>query len=145
LVGDLSTAGMQVTRVGLDPDTGSDGSRDAMTISGQFLRPNKLQITGTPSTGVTASYGGTSTVLVAGAETLTVTGGVGPDIVDASRLAAGTTELTENLDGGIAGDTLIGSPGNDTLRGGAGDDRYECRGGTDNVDLGAGGHDTVIC
>ena len=96
-VGDLSTAGMQVTRVGLDPATGSDGSRDGASVNGQFFRPNKIRLLGTPSTGVTASFG-TSTVLISGAETLTVTGGVGPDIVDASRLAAGTTALTENLD-----------------------------------------------
>jgi Ca2+-binding RTX toxin-like protein len=76
---------------------------------------------------------------------LTVVGGVGPDVFDASRLAAGTVELTEFGDIGAAGDVLIGSPGNDTLRGGPGDDRYECRGGIDNVDLRAGGNDTVIC
>jgi Ca2+-binding RTX toxin-like protein len=144
-VGDLSTAGMQVTRVGLDPATGSDGSRDGASVNGQLFGPNKIRVLGTPSIGVTVSDLGDTSVLIAGAETLTVTGGVGPDIVDASRLAAGTTELTENLDGGIAGDVLVGSPGNDTLRGGPGDDRIECRGGVDKVDLGAGGHDTVIC
>ena len=144
-VGNLLTAGTRVTRVTLDPATGSDGARDRVTVSGQLFRPNQIRLFGTPSTGITVSDPNRSSVLIAGAEALTISGGVGPDVVDASRLAAGVVELTENLDGGIAGDVMIGSPGNDTLRGGAGDDRYECRGGSDKVDLGAGGNDTVIC
>jgi hypothetical protein len=144
-VGELSTTGITITRVNLDPVTGSDGARDVMGIHGQTFRPNRIRLFGTPSTRISVSHEGRSGVLIAGAEALTVQGGVGPDIVDASRLEAGTVELTENLDGGIAGDVLIGSPGNDTLRGGSGDDRYECRGGVDNVDLRAGGNDTVVC
>jgi Ca2+-binding RTX toxin-like protein len=144
-VGELSTTGITMTRVNLDPATGSDGARDEMSIGGQLFRPNRIRLFGTPSTRISVAHDGGSGVLIAGAEALQVSGGVGPDIVDASRLEAGTVELTENLDGGIAGDVLIGSPGNDTLRGGSGDDRYECRGGVDNVDLGAGGNDTVLC
>jgi Ca2+-binding RTX toxin-like protein len=144
-VGDLSTVGMVVTRVSMDPAAGSDGARDKVDVDGQLLRPNRIRVSGSPATGVTVSDLGTTSVLIAGAEALTVVGGVGPDIFDASRLAAGTVELTEFGDIGAAGDVLIGSPGNDTLRGGPGDDRYECRGGIDNVDLRAGGKDTVIC
>lgn len=142
-VEDLSTVGMQVVRVNTDPSRGDDGQRDSVQVSGKLFRPNQIRIKGTPSTGVTAVLGTTS-VTFKGAEALTVFGGVGPDIVDASRLAAGTLDLTENLDGGIAGDILIGSPGNDTLRGGNGDDRIECRGGVDVVDAGLG-NNTVIC
>ena len=44
----------------------------------------------------------------------------GDDVVEASGLAAGAIQLTE--DGGDGNDVLIGSDGNDVLLGGAGDD-----------------------
>ena len=63
------------------------------------------------------------------------------DVIDASRLAAGTIALTEDSDIGSVGfgdDTRIGSPGSDTLFGEAGDDRLEGRGGHDILDGGTG-------
>jgi Ca2+-binding RTX toxin-like protein len=142
-VEDLATAGIQVVRVNVDPPTGTDGQRDSVDLGGKLFRPNRILIAGTPSTRVTAALGSTSVIII-GAEALNVSGGLGPDIVDASRLTAGTLDLTENLDGGIAGDILIGSPGNDVLIGGDGDDRIECRGGVDVVKAGLG-NNTVIC
>jgi Ca2+-binding RTX toxin-like protein len=57
----------------------------------------------------------------------------GNDVIDASRLAAGTvTQLIEN--GNEGNDTLIGSPGHDQLFGGPGTDRFEERGGNDLTD-----------
>jgi Ca2+-binding RTX toxin-like protein len=60
----------------------------------------------------------------------------GDDVVEASSLAAGAIQLTE--DGGDGDDVLIGSDGNDVLLGGAGDDVLLGGLGTDVIDGGDG-------
>ena len=142
-IGDLTTAGTQIVRLGLDPSAESDGAHDEVNIDGAVLRPNRIRIQGSPSTGATVSFG-TSGVLVSGAEAMTVFGGADNDVIDAAGLVAGTLKLTEFTDIGFRGDVLVGSPGDDTLIAGPGDDRIVCRGGNDIVDHGLG-NDTIIC
>ncbi len=65
---------------------------------------------------------------------LTIDGGAGDDLLDASRLVSAATAT---LTGGLGDDTLIGGPGNDSITAGAGDDTIIGGGGTDAVDGGA--------
>jgi Ca2+-binding RTX toxin-like protein len=60
----------------------------------------------------------------------------GDDVIEASGLAAGAIQLTE--DGGNGDDVLIGSAGNDTMLGGAGDDVLLGGPGLDVLDGGPG-------
>jgi Ca2+-binding RTX toxin-like protein len=55
-----------------------------------------------------------------GEDTFTVQALGGDDVVDASTLPAAVVDLV--LQGGLGGDTFIGSPGNDSFVGGDGDD-----------------------
>jgi Ca2+-binding RTX toxin-like protein len=71
---------------------------------------------------------------------LTVNALAGDDVVDASGVAAGSTQLT--LDGGAGDDVLIGGDGNDVLLGGPGDDVLIGGPGIDTIDGGDG--DNVI-
>ena len=69
-------------------------------------------------------FTGADSITVAGvglASPLTVNGGAGNDIIDASRLRAGeVSNLTIN--GGDGDDQIVGSAGNDTVIGGRGSD-----------------------
>lgn len=141
-IADYSTVGMSLVRVNVDPATGSDGARDGVAIAGNFFRHYRIRIIGTATTGVSVGGFGTTGVIIGGAESLTVNGGVGPDVIDASRLAAGVLDLTEF--GFNGDDILVGSPGNDRLFGAEGNDRIECRGGTDFLGATDPG-DTIVC
>jgi Ca2+-binding RTX toxin-like protein len=74
------------------------------------------------------------------ADSVTIKGLAGDDVMDASSVAAGGARLV--LDGGAGDDVLIGSAGDDTLLGGDGDDVLIGGGGTDVLDGGAG--DNII-
>ncbi len=74
------------------------------------------------------------------ADTVTVKGLGGDDVMDASSVAAGGAHIV--LDGGAGDDILIGSAGDDVLLGGDGDDVLIGGGGTDVLDGGAG--DNII-
>jgi Ca2+-binding RTX toxin-like protein len=67
---------------------------------------------------------------------LTVSARAGDDVVEASGLAAGAVQLTEN--GNDGDDVLIGGAGNDVLAGGAGDDVLIGGPGVDSLDGGPG-------
>jgi Ca2+-binding RTX toxin-like protein len=100
--------------------------------------PDRIRLIGTPATGVAMSGAGPAAILVTGAaRTFLVNGGLGDDVIDASRMAAGTVK-NYSASGGEGNDTLIGTPGTDRLFGGAGDDRLEGRGGNDTLDGGTG-------
>jgi Ca2+-binding RTX toxin-like protein len=84
-------------------------------------------------------------VTVTGAEaaldSVTVQGGAGDDIIDASSVQGGLVKLV--LDGGEGDDIIIGSAGNDVLIGGVGDDVLVGGGGNDVLNA-APGDDVVI-
>jgi Ca2+-binding RTX toxin-like protein len=133
-------AGSGLTSVGVLFAPGPEGSHlGQMTVSAGPTTPAHIRIGGTPETGATVT-GLSLTIRVGGAAHLTVFGSAGNDVIDASRLAAGTVQVTEHGDvgSGQGDDTLIGSAGNDTLLGEAGNDRLEGRGGHDILDGGSG-------
>jgi Ca2+-binding RTX toxin-like protein len=116
--------GLNVVQVNLGTGQGDHA------VVGIFEGPEPVRIGGTPASGVTVS-GRPATVRITG-ETMIVQviARSGDDVIDASRLTAGTvTELVEN--GGEGNDTLIGHPGTDQLFGENGDDRLDGRGGND--------------
>ena len=67
---------------------------------------------------------------------LTVFGGDGDDVIEASGVAAGAIGLV--LDGGAGDDIIIGGEGDDVLIGGDGDDVLIGGGGNDTFDFGPG-------
>jgi Ca2+-binding RTX toxin-like protein len=69
-------------------------------------------------------------------DTITVLGGAGDDVIDASAVIAGGAKLV--LNGGDGNDVIIGSAGDDVLIGGAGDDILIGNGGHDVFDAGSG-------
>lgn len=113
-----------------DPRPGSAGQHDVADGHWYVLRrgadylgdEERIRIAGTPDSGATV-FGLSETVLVDDTRTLTVTGGDGNDVIDASGLAADTVAF--EAFGGVApvrpnsgfndgDDTLIGSPGGTT-------------------------------
>lgn len=74
-------------------------------------------------------------------DTITLQGGAGDDVIEASAVAAGAAKLV--LDGGEGDDVIIGSAGDDVLIGGAGDDVLIGGGGNDIL-MAAPGNDIVI-
>jgi Ca2+-binding RTX toxin-like protein len=140
-------AGTDVKQVAIDlsgtagTNTG-DGQADSVTVDGTAGRDN-VQVSGTGGN-VTVS-GLATTVTIAGAEgandRLIVSTFAGDDIINASGLAAGTTQLT--IDGGAGNDTIIGSAGDDMLIGGDGNDTVTGGRGNDVAFLGTG-NDTFI-
>jgi Ca2+-binding RTX toxin-like protein len=110
-------------------------------------QPDNVIVTGTNGDDVAIVFGDASgasavglaaRVNITGAEAandrLTLNMLAGDDVVDASGLAAGAIQLTEN--GGAGNDVLIGGDGNDVLSGGAGDDVLIGGPGTDTIDGG---------
>lgn len=77
---------------------------------------------------------------ITGAETatdrVTINAAAGDDVVDATRLVAGSIQLT--ADGGAGNDILLGGGGNDTLLGGDNDDSLFGGPGADVLDGGLG-------
>jgi Ca2+-binding RTX toxin-like protein len=121
-VGDLTGTG--VTNVNLDLAGlagGGDGAADTVIVNGTAGNDN-IQV-GASGNAVTVT-GLSSTVRIRNAEgandSLQVNGLAGADVINASALASGKIQLTEN--GGDGDDLLIGSQGNDLVIGGRGND-----------------------
>ena len=122
--------------------TAGDNSADNVIVNGT-AGADVMQLVGDAS-GV--SLLGTATALTVtgldGAlDTLTIQGGAGDDVIEASGVQAGSAKLV--LDGGAGDDVIIGSDGDDVLIGGAGDDVLIGGGGNDIL-MAAPGNDIVI-
>ena len=106
------------------------------------------------ATAGTDSYDGSGgwSAPVSGVPTWSATGGM--DVLDFKL--AGNTGVTVNLSSSVAQNTgfntvtlkniegLAGGAGNDTFTDSAGDNSFEGRGGNDTINLGNGGHDTLL-
>jgi Ca2+-binding RTX toxin-like protein len=139
-VENLKGSGVTMVGIAVAPRSGTETRTDSISVLAGLSDPATIRIGGSPTTGVTVT-GLSHSVRISGAEDLRVTGSIRSDVIDASRLVAGTVHLTEDGDIGSLGagdDTLIGSPGDDKLFGEAGDDRLEGRGGHDVLDGGTG-------
>jgi Ca2+-binding RTX toxin-like protein len=156
VVGDLT--GTDVTDIRLDlgatPGQTGDGQTDTIVVNG--TNADDSIVVDDPS-GEVVVTGLAADVRVLGAEAdgsdeLTVNGGAGDDLIDASGLAAGVIDLT--LNGGLGADLLVGSQGDDFNNGGdgddlalmgAGDDTFVWNPGDDNDTLeGQAGVDTML-
>ena len=149
-VGDLRGTDIRELHIDLAGAVGGstgDGAADSVTLTGA-ARSEVLEVR---SSGDDIIINGLSQrTRIANADTsdtVTLNGGAGSDVIDASRMAAGVANLT--LDGGNGADalfagrgatTLIGGAGNDLLVGGAGDDVLRAGTGRD-VLIGNGGDD----
>jgi Ca2+-binding RTX toxin-like protein len=117
---------------------GDDAAPDNVVVNGTNADDDVLTVTGA---GPNAQVTGLSAVVsVTGAsaanDRLTVNSLGGDDVIDASRVAAGSILLT--LNGGDGDDVLIGGAGDDVLSGGAGDDVLIGGSGNDTLDGGPG-------
>jgi Ca2+-binding RTX toxin-like protein len=144
-VNDLT--GTDLTQVALDlaatPGSGQgDGQKDTVIVNGS-ANDDRINVVGSGSSVVV--NGMAAQVAIAGAETndtLVVNGLAGNDTIDASKLKAGSVNLT--LNGGDGNDTLIGSAGNDLVVGGRGNDVAQLGAGDDTFVWNPGdGSDTV--
>jgi Ca2+-binding RTX toxin-like protein len=143
-VNDLT--GTDVTEVNLNlagtpGGTAGDGQPDAVIVSGTN-GADVIAVSG--GAGGVSVLGLAARVNITGAEAandrLTVNALAGDDVVNASRLSAGSIRLV--ADGGADDDVLIGGAGDDTLAGGAGDDVLIGGPGLDVLDGGPG--DNVV-
>jgi RTX calcium-binding nonapeptide repeat (4 copies) len=138
VVNDLS--GTNLTEVNTDlAALGGSGDAQPDNVVVQGTNGDDIAVVAGNATGVSVSSLAPKTNIV-GAEgandRLTVNLLAGDDVVDASALAAGATQLTAN--GGAGAAVLIGGDGDDVLRGGPGDDVLIGGPGTDVIDGGDG-------
>jgi Ca2+-binding RTX toxin-like protein len=116
-----ATGDGQVDNVGVTATVGNDAvkltSNGSETIIGGLAATTHVQ------------HGETTDIL-------TVFGGAGDDVIDASAIIAGGPKLV--LNGGDGNDVIVGSTGDDILIGGAGDDILIGNGGHDIFDAGSG-------
>jgi Ca2+-binding RTX toxin-like protein len=145
VVNNLAATNVKEVAIDLSGTPGTntgDGQADSVTVNGTAGRDN-VQVTGTG--GNVSVSGLASTVTIAGSEgandRLTINTLDGNDVINASGLAAGTTQLT--IDGGAGNDTITGSDGADVLIGGDGNDVITGGRGNDVAFLGSG-NDTFI-
>jgi Ca2+-binding RTX toxin-like protein len=118
-VPDLSASGTELTGVAVDLG-GSDGATDNV-LAAATNNPETFNVT--PAGGgarVGLAVPTTVTGAAIGEDTLTLQALGGDDVVDASTVPAGLVDLV--LQGGLGGDTFIGSQGSDLMVGGDGDD-----------------------
>jgi Ca2+-binding RTX toxin-like protein len=139
-VGDLSGTEVTDIEINLESAPGSgvgDTAADNVTVNGTS-GDDVVVIIGGPAS--VAVAGLSAQVDIAGTEgaldTLTINGGGGNDIIDASSLAPGAVRLV--IYGGEGDDVLIGSDGDDYLYGGEGNDVIIGGLGNDVIDGGAG-------
>ncbi|MES2193997.1 MAG: calcium-binding protein [Pseudomonadota bacterium] len=134
-VNDLT--GTDVRQVAIDLQAnggGGDGAADMVIVEGTG---NADQITVAQSGGTIVVNGLTAQVSISDHEAandrLTINGGGGADVIDASALGAGQIALTFN--GAAGNDRITGSGGNDIFDGGADDDTFVFRpgGGADII------------
>jgi Ca2+-binding RTX toxin-like protein len=143
-VGDLTGTG--VTNVNLDLSGsagGGDGAADTVTVDGTAGNDN-IRVGSSGNDVIVAGL--SSTVRIRNSEgandSLQVNGLAGTDVINASALAAGKIQLTEN--GGDGDDVLFGSQGNDLVVGGRGHDTAFMGAGDDTFVWNPGdGNDTV--
>jgi hypothetical protein len=131
-LGDLSGTGIGQMALDLGSSAGgpADGQVDAVAVNGSGGADN-LAVTSGPSGIAVAGLSASSSIIAFDpGDELTVNGGAGADVVNASGLAANAVALT--LGGGPDADTLTGSPGDDTFASNPGD------GGSDVVEGAAG-------
>ena len=139
-VDDLAGTGLGQVRIGLDAATSSssgDNDDEVSVLLGDDSE--KVRAVGSLAAGLTVA-GTPVPVLISGADKLTIAGGVGDDVIDASRLAAGAAGQLVLFGYSNRGpvshghDTLIGSPGDDLMFSfDDGGDRMEGRGGNDHL------------
>jgi Ca2+-binding RTX toxin-like protein len=144
-VNDLS--GTDAKEVDLDlaatPGSGvGDGLADNVVVNGT-ADADVIQLAGDAS-GIQV-LGMSTHITVTGTEaandTITIHGGAGDDVIEASGVQAGAAKLV--LDGGAGDDVIIGSAGDDVLIGGEGDDVLIGGAGNDIL-VGAPGNDILI-
>ena len=138
VVNDLSgTDVIEVNTKLAGPAGSGDAAQDTVTVQG--TSNDDVALVAGDAAGV-AVLGLAAQVNITGSEAandrLRVNALAGDDVVEASTLAAGAIQLTE--DGGDGADVLIGSDGDDTLLGGAGDDVLLGGAGVDVIDGGDG-------
>ncbi len=120
---DLTGTGLLTINLNLDANGGgADGAVDQIIVNGSN-GDDSVIVADTVAGGV--KIGGLSAVININntdptLDALTVNGLGGNDTLDASGLAAGIIQLTEN--GGSGNDVLIGSQGDDLINGGTGND-----------------------
>jgi Ca2+-binding RTX toxin-like protein len=113
----MSHSDIGVVRVDLGPPSDPRQNRGHDNAAG-FTGTDgadRIRISGTPAAGAAVTGLG-PTVVLTRAQTLSVVGRGGDDILDASGPAAGTVGVLEEA-GQNGNDTLIGSPGRDQLFG----------------------------
>jgi Ca2+-binding RTX toxin-like protein len=140
VVGDLS--GTQTTDIELNlessPGSGvGDVAADNVTVNGTSGDDVAVVVGGVAGVTVAGLSAQVDITGVEGAlDTLTINGGGGADVIDASSLAAGAVRLV--VYGGEGDDVIIGSDGDDYLYGGAGNDVIVGGLGNDVIDGGDG-------
>jgi Ca2+-binding RTX toxin-like protein len=135
IVNDLTGTGVKQIAIDLAaPGGGGDGQTDSVTVNGR-AGDNHINVTAS-GTMVTVSGLSAQVIIDHGeaADLLSIKGDASNDILDASKLPAGTMALT--LDGGAGNDIIIGGAGNDTLIGGSGNDKFV-------FNFGATAHDVI--
>ena len=123
MINDLTGTG--ITQVAIDLAAAGTSHRDSqadrVTVNG--TTGNDFIIVDQSGGAVTVS-GLAETVTISHAEgaldQLTIAGGIGDDVIDASGLPANRINLV--LNGGAGNDVILGSHGNDAVNGGAGND-----------------------
>jgi Ca2+-binding RTX toxin-like protein len=129
VLGDLTGTDVKQVKVDLSGSTGPDQEVDTVTVNG--TQGNDTVVISGDSTG--ASVTGLPAIVTLSnmdaADRLTINGGVGNDVFDATGFAGGTMQLT--VSGGLGDDTLRGSAGSDVFTGGDGNDVAYLGGGDD--------------
>jgi Ca2+-binding RTX toxin-like protein len=138
VVNDLSGTDVTEVNTNLAVAVGAgDAQPDSVTMQG--TNGDDVALVVGDASGVSA-FGLATQVNITGSEAandrLTVNALAGDDVVEASGLAAGAIQLTE--DGGAGNDVLVGSDGNDVLLGGPDDDVLLGGLGNDVLDGGDG-------
>ncbi|MBV9909771.1 MAG: calcium-binding protein, partial [Hyphomicrobiales bacterium] len=122
---------------------GGDGQKDNVVVNGSN-NADTISVVSSGSSVVVSGLAAKTIVsgMDASLDTLTVNGGGGDDVINASGLHAGQISLTIN--GGDGNDTITGSAGADTVIGGRGNDTALLGGGNDIFVWNPGdGSDTV--
>jgi Ca2+-binding RTX toxin-like protein len=124
---------------GADTFTGGFGDDTLDGATNADTAPDTLVEAGDANVALTdVSMTGFGNDILQGIEQVSLTGGPGNNLFDASAWTAGGVTLS----GGAGNDTLIGSAGNDTLDGQAGNDSLVGNAGNDIL-FGGDGNDTV--
>ena len=138
-IGDLRATDIRELHIdlaGVAGGTTGDGAADSVTVNGG-TRSDLISVT---TNGDDFSINGLAQrTRIANADvtdTITVKGGAGVDLIDASSASAGVANLV--LDGGSGADVLFGGRGATTLLGGAGNDLLIGGAGADVLNAGTG-------